>query len=84
MFQISTPMRRKEKNEGDLSSNINEHEGKTTRMHTCVNDISPYKARASVLGIGVADMARTCGAICFSPLEISSELVASILELMEV
>jgi hypothetical protein len=33
--------------------------GKENRLRTCVRDISPYKARASVLGIGVADMART-------------------------
>lgn len=26
---------------------------------TCVRDMSPYKAKARVLGIGVADIART-------------------------
>lgn len=30
---------------------------------TWVNDISPYRAKANVLGIGVADIARICGAI---------------------
>lgn len=53
-------------------------------IHTCVRDISPYKARASVLGIGVADMARTWGAIYSSPFEGPSKLLAPILELSEV
>ena len=39
--------------------------------------MSPYKARARVLGIGVADIARTCGAIMLSPFEESSDLADS-------
>lgn len=46
--------------------------------------MSPYKARASVLGIGVADIARMCGAMCASAFADPSELAASILELIEV
>lgn len=45
--------------------------------------MSPYKARASVLGIGVADMARTCGAISTSLFEEPSEFDVDILALTE-
>lgn len=45
--------------------------------------MSPYNARASVLGIGVADMARTWGAIEISPLGLPSEYSAAIFELKE-
>lgn len=33
--------------------------------------MSPYRAKARLLGIGVADIARTCGAICISPFSVS-------------
>lgn len=51
--------------------------------HTWVSDMSPYNARASVLGIGVADMARTWGAIEKSTVEVPSESSAAIFELKE-
>jgi len=38
---------------------------------TYLRDISPYKASANVLGIGVADIARTWGAINVSESEAS-------------
>lgn len=45
--------------------------------------MSPYKASASVLGIGVADIARTWGAMTVSLFCESFELVEASLELME-
>jgi len=42
--------------------------------------MSPYKASASVLGIGVADIARTCGAIKASLFDESSVTVSSMFE----
>lgn len=53
-------------------------------LHTWVKDMSPYKASASVLGIGVADIARTWGAIYISPFEEALESIAASLELTEV
>jgi hypothetical protein len=41
--------------------------------------MSPYKARASVLGIGVADIARTWGAINVSESEATSVFPFSLL-----
>lgn len=45
--------------------------------------MSPYKARANDLGIGVADIARTCGAIITLSLEESSGILEESLELIE-
>lgn len=45
--------------------------------------MSPYKASANVLGIGVADIARTWGAINVSESEASSALVFSSLNFDE-
>lgn len=33
--------------------------------------MSPYRAKARLLGIGVADIARTCGVICILPFWVS-------------